>query len=215
MNRFLFLLILLISNSAFAAKESIYTKTAPDPIGIYSQAIKIGNTVYISGQIPIDPKTGELVPGNFNEQVKQSLLNVNEIAKAAGGNIDNIVKVNVYLLDLNNFALLNEAMEAVFHLPYAARSVVEVKALPKNAMVEIEAVMRLEDTKAICKGDITEMNLQIIRYSKIESADGYYLDEVTLHAGGELCSGAGSFRGHRICTLKWAPGNWGDTLRCD
>jgi reactive intermediate/imine deaminase len=146
MNKFLFLLFLLISNSIFAAKESIYTKKAPDPIGTYSQAIKIGNTIYISGQIPIDPKTGKIVEGSFDAQVKQSLSNVNEIAKAAGGNIDNIVKVSVYLSDINNFALLNKAMKALFHLPYPARSVVEIKSLPKNAMVEIEAVMQLDDT---------------------------------------------------------------------
>jgi len=145
MKKLLFMFCILVSSATFAAKESIYTKKAPNPIGTYSQAIKIGNTVYISGQIPIDPKTGEIVKGNFDDQVKQSLSNVNEIVKAAGGNIDDIVKVSVYLSDINNFARLNEEMKAMFHLPYPARSVVEIKSLPKNAMVEIEAVMQLDD----------------------------------------------------------------------
>jgi len=145
MKKLLVIFFIFDSGTTFAAKESIYTKRAPNPIGTYSQAIKIGNTVYISGQIPIDPKTGEIIEGNFDDQVNQSLSNVNEIVKAAGGNIDDIVKVSVYLSDINNFASLNEAMKAVFHLPYPARSVVEIKSLPKNAMIEVEAVMQLGD----------------------------------------------------------------------
>lgn len=133
---------LMTTSYAFSAKEYIYTKNAPDPIGTYSQAIKEGNTVYISGQIPIDPRTGKIVEGGFKNQVKQALANVNEIAKAAGGNINDIDKITVYLTDVNNFADLNEAMEKLFQKPYPARSVVEIKALPrKEAMVEIEAVM--------------------------------------------------------------------------
>jgi len=146
MRKSMFPLLLLITYTAsFAAKENIYTKTAPQPIGIYSQAIKTGNTIYISGQIPIDPKTGNIIEGNFKDQVRQALKNVKEIAKAAGGNLDDIVKVSVYLTDLNNFSVVNEVMLESFNIPYPARAVIEIKALPKSATVEIEAVMRLNN----------------------------------------------------------------------
>jgi reactive intermediate/imine deaminase len=136
------------SSGAFAespvSKKAIYTATAPAPIGVYSQAVQFGNTVYISGQIPLDPKTGAIVEGDFNAQVEQALANVAEVAKAAGGNLDNIVKITVYLTDLNNFSLVNEAMKKRFGQPYPARAAIEIKALPKQAVVEIEAVMMLE-----------------------------------------------------------------------
>lgn len=139
------MLYLITTNLSFAAKEYIYTKNAPEPIGTYSQAVKVGNTVYISGQIPIDPSTGKMVEGGFKNQVKQALSNVSEITKAAGGNVNDIVKLTVYLTDVSNFSDLNEAMEKVFQKPYPARSVVEIKALPRtDAMVEIEAVMSIE-----------------------------------------------------------------------
>lgn len=124
-------------------KTSIYTKNAPSPIGTYSQAIKFGNTVFISGQIPVDPKTGELVQGNFSEQLRQAFTNVSEISKAAGGSIDDILKLTIYLGNLNNFTAVNEIMDEYFHRPYPARAVIEIKSLPKNASVEIEAVMGL------------------------------------------------------------------------
>jgi reactive intermediate/imine deaminase len=130
--------------NTFTSKKEISTPTAPAPIGVYSQAIQFNNMVYISGQIPIDPKTGDIVPGDFEAQVNQVLKNVSEVAKAAGGNVDNIVKLNVYLTDLKNFNLVNDAMKKYFHTPYPARSAIEIKALPKNATVEIEAIMGLE-----------------------------------------------------------------------
>ncbi len=142
---FLTLFLLMPCSELLAAKESIYTKNAPAPIGVYSQAIKTGSTVYISGQIPIDPTTGNMLQGSFKNQVRLALANVNAIAKAAGGNLDDIVKVTVYLTDLNNFAAVNEAMLEVFHHPYPARAAIEIKALPKNATVEIEAVMQIDN----------------------------------------------------------------------
>jgi 2-iminobutanoate/2-iminopropanoate deaminase len=146
MKRTLFPLLFLVAcHASFAAKEGIHTKNAPEPIGVYSQAIKTGNTIYISGQIPIDPKTGKMIEGSFKDQIKQALVNVNEIAKAAGGNLDDIVKISVYLTDLSHFALVNEAMLELFHTPYPARAVIEIKSLPENATVEIEAVMQIDN----------------------------------------------------------------------
>ncbi len=120
-----------LSSQAFALKQEIYTKAAPEPIGIYSQAIKSGHTIYISGQIPIDTKTGSIVSGSFKDQVRQTLENLKNVATTAKGNIDDIVKVTVYLTDLNNFAGINEIMQETFHKPYPARSVIEIKALLK------------------------------------------------------------------------------------
>ena len=150
MKKLLFPLLCLVTcNTTFAAKESIYTKNAPQPIGVYSQAIKTGHTIYISGQIPIDPKTGSIVEGNFKNQTRQVISNINEIAKAAGGTLDDIVKLTVYLTDLNSFALVNEVMLESFHSPYPARAVIEIKSLPKNAVVEIEAVMQLDNAAQV------------------------------------------------------------------
>jgi len=143
MKNTLLLSLLLLSGTSFAAKESIYTKNAPEPIGIYSQAIKAGNTVYISGQIPLDPKTGNIVSGSFKEQARQAVANLNAVAKAAGGSLDNILKVTVYLTNLNNFSAVNDVMAETFHKPYPARAAIEIKALPKNAAIEIEAVMQV------------------------------------------------------------------------
>ncbi|WP_133134870.1 RidA family protein [Legionella nautarum] len=126
---------------AESIKESIDTKNAPAPIGTYSQAIKFGNSIYISGQIAVDPATGELVQGNFTNQIRQAFTNISEISKAAGGSIDDIVKLTIYLTELKNFAEVNEVMKEFFQQPYPARAVIEIKALPKNALVEIEAVM--------------------------------------------------------------------------
>lgn len=145
------LITMFFSVASFAnhvsSKKAIYTATAPAPIGVYSQAIQVGSTVYISGQIPIDPKTGVLVQGDFNVQVEQALKNLAEIAIAAGGDLDDIVKLTVYLSDLNNFSLVNDAMINYFHKPYPARAVIEIKALPLHACVEIEAVMQLKQTE--------------------------------------------------------------------
>lgn len=141
---YLFLVLMMglsITSWADNGKKSIQTPNAPAPIGTYSQAIQLGNTIYISGQIPIDPKTGELVQGRFNDQLRQAFLNVIEIAKAAGGTSDDILKLTIYLQDLSNFSEINQVMSDYFREPYPARAVIEIKALPKNATVEIEAVM--------------------------------------------------------------------------
>lgn len=142
MKKLAVILISLACSQAFAVKEAIYTQNAPEPIGVYSQAIKINNTIYISGQIPINPKTGEMVKGNFKEQMKQVLANIRAITQAANGNINDIVKMTIYLTDLNNFSLVNEVMLEEFNKPYPARAVIEIKSLPKNAYVEIEAIMQ-------------------------------------------------------------------------
>lgn len=140
-----YLLMVGLSCNSIAAgvKKSIYTPTAPAPIGTYSQGMQFNDVVYLSGQIGIDPKTGELVPGTFNDQLKQVFLNISEVTKAAGGSVDDIIKLTIFVTDLNNFNAVNEMMKTYFHEPFPARSVVEIKALPKNASVEIEAVMGL------------------------------------------------------------------------
>lgn len=130
-----------ISNPQVINKQAIYTENAPAPIGTYSQAILNGKTVYISGQIPMDPKTGKLIQGDFYAQIRQVFNNVSEITKAAGGNLDNIIKLTIYLTDLNNFSIINEVMAEYFHEPYPARAVLGVNELPKKVGIEIEAVM--------------------------------------------------------------------------
>lgn len=101
--------------------------------------------LYISGQIPLDLKTGELVKGNIQKQVRQAIANLSEITKASGGNLDNIVKITIYVTDLGNFSVINEIMSEYFHKPYPARAVLEIKALPKHADIEIEAIMVIKD----------------------------------------------------------------------
>jgi len=128
-------------NSSTIGKQAIYTKNAPAPIGAYSQAVKIGSTIYISGQIPIDNQTGELVEGDFNHQFRQAISNLSEIIRSAGGTLNDLVKVTIYVTDLANFAVLNQVMAEYFHQPYPARVVIEVRGLPKHAAVEIEAIM--------------------------------------------------------------------------
>ena len=121
----------------------INTTLAPSAIGPYSQAIKVGNTVWISGQIPLDANTMEVVPGGIVEETQQVFANLIAIAEAAGGTLDNAVKINISLTDLNNFAAVNEVMADVFSEPYPARACVQVAALPKGVQVEIEAVLAL------------------------------------------------------------------------
>ena len=125
-------------------KQIITTKEAPAAIGSYSQAVKVGNTVYLSGQIPLDPKTMTIVDTSIKEQIIQVCNNLAAVAKAASGKLTDIVKLNVYLVDLNHFAILNQIMAQFFVEPYPARAVVQVVALPKNAPIEIDAVMVLE-----------------------------------------------------------------------
>jgi reactive intermediate/imine deaminase len=126
-------------------KINIQTNKAPQAIGTYSQAIKIDHTVYLSGQIPLDPVKMTLIEGNIRSQIIQVFNNLRAVAKAAGGDLKDIVKLNVYLTDLSNFPVVNELMSEYFEEPYPARAAVGVAALPKNAEVEMDAVMVLEE----------------------------------------------------------------------
>lgn len=126
-----------------AIKEIIKTQKAPAAIGAYSQAVKVGSTVYMSGQIGLDPKHMELVDG-VEAQVRRVFENLKAVTEAAGGSMDNIVKLNVFLIDLSNFALVSEVMEEYFTVPYPARAAVGVASLPKGALVEADAVMALD-----------------------------------------------------------------------
>lgn len=121
----------------------ISTQKAPAAIGPYSQAIQIGNLVYTSGQIPIDPSTGKFAEGGIKEQTRQSLLNVKAILEEAGLMMKNVVKTTVFIADMNDFADMNAIYAEFFSEPYPARSAVAVKTLPKGALVEIEAVAAL------------------------------------------------------------------------
>jgi len=124
-------------------KEIISTPKAPAAIGTYSQAMKVGNTVWCSGQIPLDPATGTLVSGDIDLEIARVFDNLAAVATAAGGTLDNAVKVNVYLTDLAHFARVNEAMTRYFREPYPARAAVQVAALPRGARVEVECVLSL------------------------------------------------------------------------
>lgn len=120
--------------------NTISTTTAPAAIGPYSQAVKVGNLLYTSGQLPIDPATGAFPEGGIKEQTRQSLLNVKAILEAAGLTMANVVKTTVFMADMNDFADMNSVYSEFFSQPYPARSAVAVKALPKGALVEIEVV---------------------------------------------------------------------------
>ena len=122
----------------------ISTKKAPAAIGPYSQAIQVGNIVYTSGQIPIDPSTGAFVEGGIKEQTRQSLTNVKAILEEAGLSMSNVVKTTVFLADMGDFAAMNAVYAEFFSEPYPARSAVAVKTLPKGALVEIEVVAAIE-----------------------------------------------------------------------
>src|SRR5690606_30232860 len=121
----------------------ISTDKAPAAIGTYSQAVKVGDTVYLSGQIPLDPATMEVVDGPFENHVRRVFDNLLAVAKAAGGDLSNVVKLNIYLTDLGNFAKVNEAMAEYFDAPYPARAAIGVKELPKGVDVEMDAVLVL------------------------------------------------------------------------
>jgi reactive intermediate/imine deaminase len=123
------------------AKQAIQTKDAPAAIGTYSQAIRVGNTIYLSGQIPLDPKSMQLVAGDAREEIKRVFDNLAAVAAAAGASLANAVKLNVYLTDLKNFALVNEVMGEYFAEPYPARAAIGVAALPRGASVEVDAVL--------------------------------------------------------------------------
>ena len=124
-------------------KQIIGTNKAPKAIGTYSQAIKAGNTVYISGQIALVPETMQMITGDIKEQMRQVFRNLGGVAEAAGGSLAQIVKLNVYLIDEKDFPLVNEIMMEFYEEPYPARATIVVKQLPKNASVEIEGIMVL------------------------------------------------------------------------
>ena len=126
------------------ARQIIQTDHAPAAIGPYSQAVRVGDTVYFSGQIPLDPATGTLVEGEFEAQVRRAFDNLQAVAVAAGGSLDRMVRLGLYLVDLGQFATVNEVMQEYFNTPYPARSTVEVSALPKGAVFEVDAVMVLD-----------------------------------------------------------------------
>jgi reactive intermediate/imine deaminase len=124
-------------------KEIISTDEAPKAIGTYSQAIKVGDTVYLSGQIPLVPETMALETGDMRAQIERVFDNLAAVAKAAGGSLRDVAKLNVFLTDLANFPLVNEVMARYFEEPYPARAAIGVAALPKGAAVEIDAIMVL------------------------------------------------------------------------
>ena len=124
-------------------KQVIHTDSAPAAIGPYSQAIQIGDLLFVSGQVPIDPSTGAIVEGDIKAQAQQSLNNLKAILNAAGTNMGAVVKTTVFLADMNDFAAMNEVYAQFFQEPYPARSAVQVARLPKDAKVEIEAIAQL------------------------------------------------------------------------
>ena len=124
-------------------KEIIHTDKAPQAIGTYSQAVKVGQTVYLSGQIPLIPETMTLVEGDIAAQITRVFENLKAVAEAAGGDFSDIVKLNVFLTDLANFPVVNEIMGHYFSQPYPARAAIGVASLPKGAQVEMDAIMQL------------------------------------------------------------------------
>jgi reactive intermediate/imine deaminase len=124
-------------------REIIRTDLAPQAIGTYSQAVKVGATVYLSGQIPLVPETMELVEGDIEAQIRRVFDNLLAVAHAAGGDLSNVVKLNVFLTDLVHFPVVNSVMADYFSQPYPARAAIGVAALPKGAQVEMDAVMAL------------------------------------------------------------------------
>jgi reactive intermediate/imine deaminase len=126
-------------------KSIIATDKAPSAIGTYSQAVKVNNTVYLSGQIPLDPVSMTVVEGGFVEQTEQVFKNLSAVCEAAGGTINDMVKVNVFMVDLGNFATVNEIMAKYFEQPYPARAAIQISKLPKDVEIEIDGVMELPD----------------------------------------------------------------------
>jgi len=121
-------------------KHAILSQDAPAPIGPYSQAVRVGDWIFLSGQIPVDPHTGEVIAGGVGAQTRQVLQNLQAVLTAMGLNLDSIVKTTIYLTDLSAFAEVNEVYATYFHPPYPARATVQVSALPKSVQVEIEAI---------------------------------------------------------------------------
>jgi reactive intermediate/imine deaminase len=124
------------------ARQIVHTDAAPKAIGPYSQAVRCGNTVYLAGQIGLDPATMEMVPG-IDQQIKRVFENLKAVAAAAGGSLDDAAKVTVYLTDLGNFARVNEIMATFFNAPYPARVAIGVSSLPRGGLVEVDAILHL------------------------------------------------------------------------
>ncbi len=125
------------------SKQIIATAAAPSAIGTYSQAVRVGNTIWVSGQIPLDPKTKELVSGGIEAQVRQTFQNLAAIVAAAKATLDDVVKVTIFLTDLSHFALVNTIMAEHFKEPYPARAAIGVASLPRGALVEVECIVAL------------------------------------------------------------------------
>ena len=126
------------------SRQTIHTERAPQAIGTYSQAVRVGNTVYLSGQIPFDPATMQLVEGGIEAQVRRVFENLKAVAEAAGGSLAQAVKFNIFLIDLAHFAKVNEIMALYCTKPYPARSTLGVAQLPRGAQVEIECILQLD-----------------------------------------------------------------------
>lgn len=122
-------------------RSFITTSDAPAAIGTYSQAVKVGQTTYLSGQIPLDPDTMELVVGDIETEIRQTFQNLDAVCKAAGGNLNQLAKLTVFLTDLSDFQLVNQIMEELFTAPFPARAVLGVAELPKSARIEIDGVL--------------------------------------------------------------------------
>jgi len=123
------------------SRQSIHTDAAPAAIGPYSQAVRSGQTVYLSGQIPLDPATGALVEGDIATQARRAFDNLKAVCEAAGGSLDGVVRLGLYVTDLGDFATVNAVMAEYFSAPYPARSTIQVSALPKAAVVEVDAIL--------------------------------------------------------------------------
>lgn len=127
--------------------EAIHTDKAPSAIGTYSQAIKAGSLVFISGQIPLSPETNTLINSDIEAEIVQVLENLKSVAEASGGALSNIVRITVFMTDLSHFQTVNEVMARYFEMPYPARAAVEVSALPKGARVEMDAIMVIPSSR--------------------------------------------------------------------
>jgi reactive intermediate/imine deaminase len=125
------------------SRQIIHTDAAPAAIGTYSQAVRVGGTVYVSGQIPLDPATGQLVTGDIDAEIRRVFDNLQAIASAAGGSLAQVVKLSVFLTDLAHFPRVNEIMATYFEQPYPARAAIGVAALPRGARVEMECILAL------------------------------------------------------------------------
>jgi reactive intermediate/imine deaminase len=124
--------------------KPIHSKEAPDAIGPYSQAVQVGKTVYLSGQIALNPENGELIKGGIEPQARQVFQNLSAVINASGGTLAQVVKLNIYMIDLDEFAIVNAIMEQFFKAPYPARATIGVQALPRQAQVEVDAILQLD-----------------------------------------------------------------------